>query len=78
MAFQLFCGWLEFIWLFAPALPRTREWGRATGIGSGRRSRRQSHGACAAAVCGCVDLDPPKAQGSLCDHYHNHIKAAGD
>lgn len=29
----------------------------------------------------CGDLwntDPPKPRGHLCDHYHNHIKAAGD
>lgn len=74
MAFQLFCGWLEFIWLFTLPLFRGQEsggggGGQATGTGSGRRSGTQgwrSRGACAAAVCGCMNHKiPPKAQGSF-------------
>lgn len=83
MAFQLFCDWLEFIWLFgSPALPRTGErWGgRPPGPAQAGALVRRAGGACATAVCVWMyeAQIPPKPRGHLCDHYHNHIKAAGD
>lgn len=73
MAFQLFCDWLEFIWLFALPLFRGQEssggGGRPPGPAQAGALIRRAGGACATAVCVCVWMYepqiPPKAQGSF-------------
>lgn len=85
MAFQLFCGCREFYLLIHSPLPRPT---RTEESGAGHQDRLSLVVSCAgrwngvACASPCVRMRepriPPKPRGHLCDHYHNHIKAAGD